>query len=130
MKKRIFSVALVFALVCSLSISAFAGSAFEDGFTDSITDGGTLYCQARLDVDSSRAYATTTNDQYFIFMCHTVATIYCLDDNGDEVPYTDQGSGSVSVAGVPARGVRGGSHHLVSGGSTYGAWSCTLYANK
>lgn len=130
MRKRILSFALVFALVCTMSISAFAGSAYDDGFTDSITGGGVLYCQAHLDVDSSRAYATTTNDQNFVALCTTVATIYYLDDNGTEVPETDQGRGSISVYGVPTKGVRGGSYHLVSGGSMYGAWSCTLYANK
>ena len=113
-----------------MSITAFAGSAYSDGFTDRISGGGVLYCEAFLDVDSSRAYATTTNDQDFIFMCHTIATIYCLDNNGDEVPYTDNGTGTVSVAGVPTRGVRGASYHAVTGGSMYGGWSCSLFANK
>lgn len=130
MKRKILCFVLIYALVCTMSITAFAGSAYDDGYTNSITGGGVLYCQAYLDVDSSRAYATTTNDQDFISWCTTVATIYYLDDNGDEVPETDQGKGSVSVYGVPTKGVRGGSYHLVSGGSTYGAWSCSLYANK
>ena len=130
MKKRIFSFVLVFAMVCAMSISAYAGSAFSSGLTLEGGDMGQLECKATLDVDSSRAYATTWNEARKPELCTTVATLYCLDSNGDEVPYTDQGGASVSVWGEPTKGVRGASFHGVYGGYDYSSWSCTLYADK
>lgn len=127
MKKRILSFVLVFALVCAMSMSAFAGSVYDFGYTLG-GNSGRLYCEAELKVSKGSAEAETSNSVGNPAMCTTVATLYCRDSAGNEAPYTAQGTSSVTVFGN-SNGIRGGSHHLVSGGTSYGAWSCTLRAD-
>ena len=126
MKKRILSFALVLVLMCAMSISVFAGYAFDSGY--SVGGSGDAYCWGELTVTSTSSAARTGNSIGNLGLCSTVTTLYCLDSAGRETPYTAQGGNYVIVYGN-SRGVRGGSHHLVSGATGHGAWSCTLYAD-
>lgn len=127
MKKRILSFILVCAMLCTMSISAAAASAYDVGKTI----GGTL------DYYDTSAWLYTYTD-------HVVAETWC--ETTYEVIFTTSAKlyyiGSTTPVETVGRmtatayrgtdilnNIRGESEHVVQAGAQWGIWTCSLGAN-
>lgn len=127
MKKRILSFVLVFAILCTMTISASASSASSTGETG----GGPLGkapTSATLNVYTEHATAETQCSESG-FTYTTSVRLYFID--GDSIG--NSGGASVSVwksTGIDIPNTSYAvSYHSVSGNLNYGSWSTSLRAN-
>lgn len=132
MRKRILSLILVFALLCTLSISVSATTVSETGVTPYGKEGS-WRTRATLGVYTDHAHATTwsgANDNSVLNT--TLRYIYIATDN-DEKTMTRTGTAEVTAYPTNMKdalsAISGNSQHSVTGGVTYGNWDCYLEAD-
>lgn len=127
MRKRILSFVLVLVMVCAMSISVFAGSAYDSGNTSGGSQG-TLFASASLSAYTEHATAETSCDIVGVIY-KTSVKLHFIDGNFIE----DRGGDYVTLWKSSDLDVPNTSHatssHEVRGGTTYGNWNTSLRAN-
>ena len=127
MKRRIWATVLALVLCMSLSVSAFASTATDWGYTTGGASGD-LRVTATLDVDINRGIAETSVAEVSGITV-TTSVVYYYISNGHTVTSSSQGTTVASAGNSYSQGTRATSQHSVQGYSEWGSWSCSLDAS-
>lgn len=127
MKRKITALVLALTFCLSLSVTAFAETVTDDGYT---SGDSRIHSYARLYVDSNRCEAETWAALTSIDLTFNTSVIYYYTDTNG-MTQTDSGSGSDSTGAGTLNynsGIYATSHHRVRGPSSVGSWSTNLEA--
>lgn len=132
MKKRIFTIIMVFSLLCTMCISASAAS--KTGETAPMGTSGILTTSARLIISLIQAEALTTSGSDDLSILRTTVN-YTYTNTMDQTATMSASGYSAAIVApdnmhIVQSQVSATSHHSVLGGSEWGNWYCSLYESR